>query len=118
MDATAKIPSGMLRGAQNIFGFMQECDVINYKVPNRKRVFTTAYSRAYISLSGDCENSKITLGFDICMPSSCTSTDLVAVITAIPEIYPTLGNFSNSLCAISTFSDINESMTTEAWIVV
>uniref|UniRef100_A0AC34FCQ4 Nose resistant-to-fluoxetine protein N-terminal domain-containing protein n=1 Tax=Panagrolaimus sp. ES5 TaxID=591445 RepID=A0AC34FCQ4_9BILA len=119
IDATAKIPPGISRGPSNIFGFQQECDIINYKVPNRKREFTTAYSRVYISLSGDCQSAGTKIGFDICMSSSCTSTDLLNVVAILPEINSTLpSNITDSICAISTFADINKPMTTGSWIMV
>lgn len=45
MDAMAKEPPGVRRGAQNFFGFKQQCDIIHYDVPNRKRELRTSYSR-------------------------------------------------------------------------
>uniref|UniRef100_A0AC35EUY7 Nose resistant-to-fluoxetine protein N-terminal domain-containing protein n=1 Tax=Panagrolaimus sp. PS1159 TaxID=55785 RepID=A0AC35EUY7_9BILA len=118
MDATAKIPPGMLRGPRNLYGFKQECDIVKYKVPNQKREFTTSYSRAYISLTEDCENLEATLGFDICMPSSCTSKDLESLIALIPEINATFANITNMICAISIFADINKPMTFGSWIMI
>uniref|UniRef100_A0AC34FS32 Nose resistant-to-fluoxetine protein N-terminal domain-containing protein n=1 Tax=Panagrolaimus sp. ES5 TaxID=591445 RepID=A0AC34FS32_9BILA len=117
MDATAKVPAGMLRGARNLFGFKQECDVIKYKFGQRKREFRTAYSRLVV-LKRDCGNLETSLGFDVCLPSSCTSEDLMNVVAIIPEINATLTNLTNSLCAISTFADINKPMTTGSWIMV
>uniref|UniRef100_A0A914PQB1 Nose resistant-to-fluoxetine protein N-terminal domain-containing protein n=1 Tax=Panagrolaimus davidi TaxID=227884 RepID=A0A914PQB1_9BILA len=118
MDATAKTSPGMLRGSRNLYGFKQECDIVKYKVPNQKREFTTSYSRVYISLTEDCENLEATLGFDICMPSSCTSMDLESLIAIIPEINATFANITNMVCAISTFADINKPMTLGSWIMM
>uniref|UniRef100_A0A914YCN9 Nose resistant-to-fluoxetine protein N-terminal domain-containing protein n=1 Tax=Panagrolaimus superbus TaxID=310955 RepID=A0A914YCN9_9BILA len=119
MDATAKIPPGMLRGSHYLYGFKQECDVINYKLPNRNREFSTAYSRAFLSASGPCTGpEKAALGFDICMPSSCSSTDLENIVSIIPKINATFAPIADSVCSINTLADINKSMTTGSWIMV
>uniref|UniRef100_A0AC35F8E5 Nose resistant-to-fluoxetine protein N-terminal domain-containing protein n=1 Tax=Panagrolaimus sp. PS1159 TaxID=55785 RepID=A0AC35F8E5_9BILA len=119
MDATAKIPPGMLRGARIIYGFKQECDIINYKVPNRDREFTTAYSRAYLSASGPCKGPEdAAIGFDVCMPSSCTSKDLKTIVGIIPVLNATLAAITDSVCIFGTFADTNRPMSLGSWIMV
>uniref|UniRef100_A0A914XX72 Nose resistant-to-fluoxetine protein N-terminal domain-containing protein n=1 Tax=Panagrolaimus superbus TaxID=310955 RepID=A0A914XX72_9BILA len=119
MDAMAKEPPGVRRGAQNFFGFKQECDILKYTVPNRSRTLQTSYSRAYMNAyrKPNCNNSDDPIiGFDICMPSSCTSDDLKIALALSPIVAPEAGlpNF----CSVTTFQDINEPMTTMSWIMV
>ena len=81
-------PPGMLRGATNIYGFKQECDIIHYKIHGRSRPFETMYSGAFIdgvalaeSQNATCDPSKtFFVRFDMCLPKSCSANDLLAVI--------------------------------------
>lgn len=86
-DALGARPPGVLRGATKFFGFKQECDIIYYQVPQRKRPFETIYSRTYIDslvLGGKnktCDPSNtLIIGFDVCLPKSCLAKDIVELV--------------------------------------
>ena len=82
------IPPGMLRGANKIYGFKQECDIIRYEFPQQSRPFETMYSGVFLDayalagvqpLTCDPTNTSF-VRFDVCFPKSCNGNDILTIM--------------------------------------
>ncbi|EFO16767.1 hypothetical protein LOAG_11735, partial [Loa loa] len=81
IDASAKLPSGILRGHVTVFGQYKECMLARQQLPNSTRVITGSYIRIFIdkelrnhNTTDACKFSGYSLdnpSFDVCLPSSC-----------------------------------------------
>uniref|UniRef100_A0AC34RDJ1 Nose resistant-to-fluoxetine protein N-terminal domain-containing protein n=1 Tax=Panagrolaimus sp. JU765 TaxID=591449 RepID=A0AC34RDJ1_9BILA len=121
MDAQGKQPPGVLRGAIKWYGSKQECDLVYFKIPNRKRPFETSYSRLFFDLAVLSGGNKTcdaktgyALGFDACLPNSCNRNDIFKIAEFVFET----GNMTDGLCSVTTMEDIKVDYDYRSYIVM
>ncbi|XP_060575994.1 nose resistant to fluoxetine protein 6-like [Ruditapes philippinarum] len=85
IDATAKIPQGILQGKWNWVGDYQECyDIDRLRNPNTNKSFGGKYFSAGIVINGKpVLMNTFPLVVGVCLPSSCNKTDVVTLLNQL-----------------------------------
>ncbi|KAK0413654.1 hypothetical protein QR680_006927 [Steinernema hermaphroditum] len=123
LDATGKIPPGLLHGHHNFMGMYEECIEINFKVPKTARHLVGSYNRYVIGVNGSCsDHYTVRIGWDFCAPKSCSSDDDLREMSTflVQEVDAYLGlNFTNNVCSVMSMEDQKKAQAKSpgTWIV-
>lgn len=112
LDASSKLPNGVLQGKWNWVGDYQECEgIISVENPATKKQFKGQYFTAALYMNGKPVLGPYPLMLGVCLPDSCNEADanevensaIYYIKTEMAKTYPIFSNLS--LVSVETVAD-------------